>query len=61
MDTPSRNLELKALMDLYLTYVGHRFNEEAQTIYQKIIEKVGEESPILETLKEEAARYEVHQ
>lgn len=60
MDTPSRNVELKMLMDLYLTYVGHNLNEEAQSIYRQIVNKVGENSPVLDTLKEEAARYEVH-
>lgn len=60
MDTPSRNTELKVLRDLYLTYVGHNLKEEAQTIYEKIAAKVGENSPVIQQLKEEAARYEIH-
>lgn len=60
MDTPSRNLELRSLMNLYLTYIGHQLNNEAKTIYRAIVQQVGENSPVLKTLDEEAARYEVH-
>lgn len=60
MDTPSRNAELKVLEDLYLTYLGHRMSNEAETVYRKIIEFVGEDSLTLQRLQDKAAQYEVH-
>ena len=57
---PSRNTELKVLEDLYLTYLGHQMRDEAETVYRKIIDLVGENSLTLQELQEKAAQYEVH-
>lgn len=60
MDTASRNIDLKMLEDLYLTYLSHSLNAEAKTVYQKIITMVGTDSPTLKLLHEKASRYEIH-
>ncbi len=60
MDTSSRNINLKMLEDLYLTYLGHHLELEARTVYQKIIDMVGEDSPTLNLLNKRAEVYEIH-
>jgi AAA15 family ATPase/GTPase len=61
MDTPSRNVEIKALGDDYLTYLSLGLKGEAETVYHQLVDKLGsEEHPFIIDLKEKGEAYEVH-
>gem|GEM_PF-6173612 len=60
MDTPSRNRDIKSLCDEYLMFYSLGFDNEAVTIYDKIISIVGNDSPVLKELENKRRRYDSH-
>ena len=57
METPSKNENLKNLEDLYLSYLSMDLKEESQTIYNKILELVGTDAKVLDSIKKKSAEY----
>jgi hypothetical protein len=61
MDTPSRNVEIKSLGDDYLTYLSLGLKSEAETVYNRLVDKLGsEEHPFIIDLKRKGGAYEIH-
>lgn len=61
MDTSSRNMEIKDLMDEYLTYCSLHLEEDAEIIKAKLKSLLGRENhPVLFELEEKRKKYEVH-
>ena len=60
MDTPSRSMEVRKLMDMLLAYASHGLKTESESLYRQIIALVGTDNPVIQQLKHKLAQDEIH-
>lgn len=60
MDTPSRSMEVRKMIDLYRAYLSHGFKVESESLYKKLIDLLGKENPVLKQLEFKVKENEVH-
>lgn len=60
MDTPSRSMEVRKMIDEFLAFSARGYKNESKSLYKRIVELLGIDNPLVKELKEKSMMDEVH-